>query len=201
MYTFAISETASTASIVYGCASRNAISEAGEAVLWVIYGGKIDHLDVKRHQLYLRTIAKQKLCAKFDLATLPPTSAAARQNSFQVFNQVQQWRGVALNPIDWGWKLKDGRLTPCPSLREPAPETLLHLITSNYKSGCERACAVASVGEAAFRAHRCVDYVRDMVAATTIRTVTQVTEKTIRVGLTKTNWTQHQCRKDDDPTA
>ena len=103
--------------------------------------GKIDdNLDVKRHQLYLRTIAKQKVCKKFDLATLPPTSAAARQHSFRVYHQVQQWRGVALNPTDWGWRLKDGRLTPLPTLREPAPESLLHLITCNCRSGCERNC-------------------------------------------------------------
>ena len=122
-------------------ASKNAVAAAGEAFLCVVYGGKIDdNLDVKRHQLYLRTIAKQKVCAKFDLATLPPTSAAARQHSFRVYHQVQQWRGVALNPTDWGWRLKDGRLTSLPTLREPAPETLLHLITCNCRSGCERNC-------------------------------------------------------------
>ena len=50
--------------------SRNAIAATGEALLCVVYVGKIDdHLDVKRHQLDLRTIAKQKLCAKFDMAT------------------------------------------------------------------------------------------------------------------------------------
>ena len=66
-------------------ASRNAITAAGEAFLCVVYGGKIDDpLDVKRHQLYLRTIAKQKPGAKFDLATLPPTSAAAKRTSMHI---------------------------------------------------------------------------------------------------------------------
>ena len=82
-------------------------------------------------------LAKQKLCAKFDLATLPPTSAAARQNSFRVSNQIQQWRDVALDPFYWGWKLKYGRLyIPLPSFRELSPDTLLRLITCNYRSGC-----------------------------------------------------------------
>ena len=124
-------------------ASKNDVAAAGEAFLCVVYGGKIDdNLDVKRHQLYLRTIAKQKVCAKFDLATLPPTSAVARQHLFRVYHQVQQWRGVALNRTDWGWRLKDGCLTPLPTLREPAPELLLHLITCNCRSGCERNKAV-----------------------------------------------------------
>ena len=34
-----------------------------------------------------------------------------------------------------------------------------------------------------------------MVAVTTIRTMTQVTKKTIRVGLTKTNWTNPHAEK------
>ena len=67
-------------------ASGNYIAAAGEAFLCVVYGGKIDdNLDVKRHHISLRTIMKQKACAKYDLATLSPTSAsAARQLSFQV---------------------------------------------------------------------------------------------------------------------
>ena len=87
-------------------------------------------------------------------------------------------------------------LTPLPTLREPAPDTLLH----PYRAIIEDrvVSAIASVGEEAFHAHQCVDFVQDIVAVTTIRAMTQVTEKTIRVGLTKTNWTQHQCRKDDD---
>ena len=122
-------------------ATRNDIAAAGEAFLCGLSGGEIDeNLDVKRHQLYLRTIAKQKVCVKFDLAPLPPTSAAARQHSFRVHHQAQQWRGVVLNPTDWGWKVKDGRLTPLPSPREPAPETLLHLITCNCRSEYERNC-------------------------------------------------------------
>ena len=48
-------------------ASKNAVAAAGKAFLWVVYGGKIDdNLDVKRHQLYLRTIARHKVCAQFD---------------------------------------------------------------------------------------------------------------------------------------
>ena len=43
---------------------------------------------------------------------LPPTSAAAVYHSLRVYHQVQQWRGVALRPQDWGWKLVDGSLLP-----------------------------------------------------------------------------------------
>ena len=94
-------------------ASKNAVAAAGEAFLCVVYGGKIDdNMDVKKHQLYLRTIAKQKVCPKFDLATLPPTSAAARQHSFRVCHQVQQWCCVALNRTDCRLGMEAERWTP-----------------------------------------------------------------------------------------
>ena len=48
-------------------ATRNAIAAAGEAFLCGVCGGNIDdNLDIKRHQRYLWTIAKQKVCVKFD---------------------------------------------------------------------------------------------------------------------------------------
>ena len=110
-------------------ASSDDVAAAGEAFLCVVHGRKTgDNLDAKRHQLYLRTIAKQKVCAKFDLATLPPTSAAARQHSFMVYYQVQQWHGVELQVADRGWRLESGRLRPVPTLREPAPDNLLHML-------------------------------------------------------------------------
>ena len=58
-----------------------------------------DSVEVKMH-VYLRTIAKQKMYAEFDLATLSPKSAATPQHSVRVYanDQVQQWHGVALDP-------------------------------------------------------------------------------------------------------
>ena len=60
-------------------ASRNT-GAASEGFLCVFYGDMTDSVDVKR-DIVLRTIAKQKMYA--DVPTLSPTSAAARQNSFQ----------------------------------------------------------------------------------------------------------------------
>ena len=86
--------------------SADDIAAAGEAFLLSIYGEKPNgSLDKQRYFIYLRTIAEQTVHAKFDLATLPPTSAAARQHSYRSFHQVQQWLGNDLNPADWGWEL------------------------------------------------------------------------------------------------
>ena len=82
--------------------SRNAIAAAGEAFLCVVYGGKIDdNLDVKGHQLHLRTIAKQKVCAKCDLATLLPISA---QHVNTRFRYTTKYSSVVVSP----WILSTG---------------------------------------------------------------------------------------------
>ena len=76
-----------------------------------------DSVDVKSH-IYLRTIAKQKVCAEFDLATLSPTSAATRQHTFRMlaYHQAQQWFGAALDPTAEQCKLKDHKIGRSPYL-------------------------------------------------------------------------------------
>ena len=128
-------------------ASRNDVAAAGEAFLLVMYGEKPEgSLDKQRYFAYLRTIAKQPVHARFDLATLPPTSAAARQHSYRTFHQVQQWLGNALDPTNWGWELKNDLLKPVTSLKEPVPASLLHLIVCNCRTGCEVNCECRRCG-------------------------------------------------------
>lgn len=119
--------------------SSEDIAEAGEAFLCVLYGGKwTDKLNTMRHKLYVKTVAKQRISGNFKLASLPPTSDAARQHSFRVFLQVQEWRNVKLKPSEWGWKIINGQFTPIPALQEPAPQHILCLLACNCKKGCDR---------------------------------------------------------------
>jgi hypothetical protein len=55
-----------------------------------------------RYFMYNRTIARQNIQSKFDMAVLPPTRASSRQNFLRVYLQVQEWRGVDLPPTQWG---------------------------------------------------------------------------------------------------
>ena len=59
---------------------------------------------------------------------LPATSAAAINHSLRVYHQVQQWRGVALRPQDWGWKPVDGSLAPVRTDLPAAQVSLLEII-------------------------------------------------------------------------
>lgn len=84
--------------------------------------------------------------SKFNLASLPPTKAAARQHSFRTYHQVQQWYGAKKNPEVWGWKKNKNGLTPITTLKEPAPKKLLKLISCKCKKGCQSACGCRKAG-------------------------------------------------------
>jgi len=90
-------------------------TEIGKVFLKHLFGGKqTNSLDDLRYIRYNKEVTKT-LSSKFNLATLPPTSAAASQHSFRVYLQVQQWLGNNLDPTEWGWFMKEGRLHPVPS--------------------------------------------------------------------------------------
>lgn len=128
---------------IFNCSSSSVedVTMAGEEFILAMYGVKPgSSLDMARYRTYLKTVSKQRINANFNLAALPPTSAAAKQHSLRVFHQVQQWRGVDLPPTEWGWKVENGGLRPVTTLKEAAPTHILHLISCNCKSGCERNC-------------------------------------------------------------
>jgi len=55
-----------------------------------------------RHKRILKAVARCPVPNKILLVALPPTSAAAREHSFRVYHQMQQWLGVELPPTEWG---------------------------------------------------------------------------------------------------
>ena len=69
--------------------------------------------------------------SKFNIAVLPPTSAAAEQHSLRTYFQVQTWMDNDLNPLDWGWEKKNGQYMPIMTTQNPAPDELMRLIACN----------------------------------------------------------------------
>ncbi|GBM12450.1 hypothetical protein AVEN_55288-1 [Araneus ventricosus] len=91
-----------------------------------------------RYIRYNKEVTKT-LSLKFNLATLPPTSETASQHSLRVYLQVQQWLRNNLDPTEWGWFMKDGRLNPVPSTLPATSEELLQLILqNNFDKGLRR---------------------------------------------------------------
>jgi hypothetical protein len=129
--------------------SPDDISLAGETFLLALYGaGKgVTSLDEQRYFMYHTSVAKQGLNRNFQLATLPPTSAAAKQHSYRVFHQVQLWRGERLRETEWGWKMAFGsNLFPTTTDEPAAPDSILKLIFCNCKAGCRKACRCRKAG-------------------------------------------------------
>lgn len=108
-------------------ASQDDVAAAGERFFVKLYGGKSeDGLDKTRFKTYARIVGKKPPNYVLDLASLPPTSAAAREHSLRVYHQMQAWRGNRLPPTEWGWKLEHGQHIPTTTLLPPAPNHLLY---------------------------------------------------------------------------
>ncbi|GBL90244.1 hypothetical protein AVEN_130356-1 [Araneus ventricosus] len=118
------------------------IAEAIERFLLELYG----YNDVKsKNSMSLNDyrytcFTKSAYKSKFNISSLPPTEAAARQHSFRTYHQVQQWYGNEQNAEQWGWNRNKNGLIPVSTLEPPAPETLLKLISCKCKKGCQKAC-------------------------------------------------------------
>ena len=78
----------------------------------------------------MKAVANCPVQNQMQLAALPPTSAAAKEHSFRVYHQVQQWLGVDLPPTQWGSQLRNGNLQPVLTCQAPAPEKLLKILIS-----------------------------------------------------------------------
>lgn len=121
----------------------DSIDAAGEKVLVALYGGKTeDSLNKLRYDGFSRSITK----SKFNLASLPPTKAAARQHSLRTFHQVQHWMGNDLQAESWGWKHGSQGLTPILTLQDPAPKELLEFVQCRCAKGCGARCGCKKAG-------------------------------------------------------
>ena len=114
------------------------VKEAGEKFMLMLYdGSKFHSLDEFRHIAYKRAISKCSLKSTFQLESLPPTSAAAKQHSYGTYLTVQNWMGNSLSPTEWGWRLYDGALEPVETEKPVAPDSLLNMVSCGCKpDGC-----------------------------------------------------------------
>ena len=68
---------------------------------------------------------------------LPPTESTAINHSLRVHQQTIAWGTLAAttsNPLQWGWKEENGKLTPIQTDENVAPSELLKFIRCNCKS-------------------------------------------------------------------
>ena len=87
-------------------ASKDEVIMAGEKALLCLYNCRSDEsLDSLRYTKFCQKVATGTTLVQPE--SLPPTSAATGYHSLRVYFQIQQCKGVPLEPEDWGWKLMD----------------------------------------------------------------------------------------------
>ncbi|KAG1656007.1 Bis(5'-adenosyl)-triphosphatase enpp4 [Nymphon striatum] len=112
--------------------THDKVKRAGETFVLKLYGASsFESLDKYRHIAYKRAIGRCSPSSSFQLASLPPTSAAAKKHSYRNYHTVQEWMGNTLPPIEWGWRSHDGTLAPVETDRPVAPESLLNMVSSS----------------------------------------------------------------------
>ncbi|CAG9818598.1 unnamed protein product [Phaedon cochleariae] len=117
-------------------ATPDQVAFAGEKFFLALFGFKdtnYTNLDKYLYQCFVKSVTKRK----FNLASLPPTSAAARQHSLRPYYQVQLWRGCPKVVEEWGWKKTQTGLTPITTLKDPASKALLAFFI--LACGCRKA--------------------------------------------------------------
>ena len=103
-----------------------------------LFGGKEwDELNTLRFRRFCEKLSSSSSLVQ--VHTLPLTSEATESHSKRVFLQVQEWLGKAdqLNPEEWGWTCKNGKLFPDTVSLPAAPESLLTVIRCSCKTNCE----------------------------------------------------------------
>ncbi|GBN93925.1 hypothetical protein AVEN_97861-1 [Araneus ventricosus] len=125
-------------------ATTEQVTEAGEKCSCCFVWGDpaTENLDELRYHSFVKAAAK----TKFNLARLPPTTAAAELHAMRGYHQVQTWLGNEKDPLKWGWMHTPSGLFPKKSEKDPAPESLLQCISCTCKKGCTNACGCRKAG-------------------------------------------------------
>jgi len=93
--------------------SQNEIGKAGIKLFVLMFNGKIeDTLTDLRYNIYMKMAAS---ASRIVPSKLPPTERSAWYHSLRVFLQVSEWTSLMecnLNPLEWGWKMVKGKMTP-----------------------------------------------------------------------------------------
>ena len=105
-------------------ANKDDIISVGETTIVCLYNGNPHHgINVLRYE---------KLCVKAATSTvpvqpgpLPPTSGSVKYHSLRVYHQIQEWLGVEMSYVDWGWKLSAGNLLPIMTDLQPSSKSFV----------------------------------------------------------------------------
>ena len=109
-------------------------------------GSEVASMAVHRRLLFNRKVTGQTRAAT--CLPLPPTIEALSCQLARVYLQVQDWLGLRLSPLEWGFQLVDGAIAPVPTTRDSiAPPALLKFVKCGCKGSCSNnQCACYKLG-------------------------------------------------------
>lgn len=126
--------------------THDEVAAAGEKFILALYNAPQSETDLDHYRYISFNKNVRKLNHAVLLASLPPTSKAARQHSYRVYHQIQTWKGEAKQPDIWGWKKNRGGLIPVYTAAPPAPAKILKVIACSCKASCGKRCRCVRVG-------------------------------------------------------
>src|SRR6218665_51414 len=109
--------------------STKDVTRAGAKFLLKFHGARtVQTLHKHSYTRYHRFIHRSSISSSFKLEFPSQTIAAGRQQSFRTYLTVQQWKGNQLNPIEWGWNVKENMMDGSGETAQPvATESILKL--------------------------------------------------------------------------
>jgi len=118
------------------------LTAAGEKIFFMFCGTGEVSLNSLRYKQFVKSVTE----TKFNLSSLPPTAAAARQHTFRAYHQVQIWLDIYQDPEKWGWRRTPLGLEPIMTTQDPAPPAVLQSISCKCKRKCGTACGCRKAG-------------------------------------------------------
>ncbi|KAG1678234.1 hypothetical protein GQR58_013491 [Nymphon striatum] len=99
-----------------------------------------DTLSHLRFVNYMKMTATSK--KQLQPEKLPPTKRASWFHSLRVYHQICHWKSLKdkKDPLEWGWKMEDGKMSPIMTDQPPAPVHLLSIVRCNCQLTSRNPC-------------------------------------------------------------
>ena len=87
--------------------------------------------------------------ASIDSSLLPPSTTAAYYHGLSVYHQIKVWKALSdndLEPIQWGWTLRNDSFVPIMTGQKPGPSDLLKIVRCTCKEMRDKHCSCRKAG-------------------------------------------------------
>ena len=119
------------------------IVTAGLSMISKLYKSKCP-LDETRADMFEKKSKIHNECK--DIDRYPPTEAAAAEHVKRLYLQVCTWNGIRIEPLNWGFFLRDGMMLPIMTTQDIAPAKVLEKIKCSCLTSCTKRCSCKIFG-------------------------------------------------------